>query len=214
MSAEATGDCWRNSPLVGDQLLVHLAIADVVNDLHGNLFWMERQTLADKSRTSVSTVARAFTVLIREGWMTIVTRGGGRGHPTEYRYTLGGKPCQPDLLSGVTVSPDAQTVSSGSSHPLSIPRTQGAGKTGRRRVAHTPWPEDFSITDNLLAFAAREAPDVDVRQSMMVMKRWAKSGAVKQADWTARAEQWLIDDQRRLQPRPRAGAARTYLGNS
>jgi hypothetical protein len=58
VSGEAVGWVWRHSPYEGTGLVVHLAIADVVNDVHGNQFWMSVPHLARKCRISDRQVQR------------------------------------------------------------------------------------------------------------------------------------------------------------
>lgn len=61
VSAEATGWTWRHSPFkTPARFLIHLAIADVVNDGHGNEFWMSNIALAGKTGTARETVTRVL----------------------------------------------------------------------------------------------------------------------------------------------------------
>lgn len=87
MSAEATGWVWRNSPYSGAQLLVHLAIADVVNDLHENEFWMSTSTLATKAKTSRSTVVTTLSEMVQNGFLELIEAGGTSRTPTRYRFS-------------------------------------------------------------------------------------------------------------------------------
>lgn len=88
MSAEATGWVWRRSPYAGERLLVHLAIADVVNDVHDNKFWMKTGKLADKAKVARSTATTVLTDLCARGLLEVVERGVGRGNPTIYRFLM------------------------------------------------------------------------------------------------------------------------------
>ena len=69
MSAEATGWVWRHSPWKGEhaKFLLHLAVADVVNDAHGNEFWMSQANLAEKSIPAWRNRRRSR----RQGWLRI-----------------------------------------------------------------------------------------------------------------------------------------------
>lgn len=89
MSNEACGWVWRHSPLTGAQLLVHLAIADVVNDAHGNTFWMSTEALARKARTSRSTVTETLRVLREAGLLEVVKAGGQTRAPSVYKFVCG-----------------------------------------------------------------------------------------------------------------------------
>lgn len=75
MSAEAIGWVYRHSPFRGATFLVHLAIADSVNDVHGNEFWMARANLATKARVSGESVSTAVETL-REAGYVIPTEDG------------------------------------------------------------------------------------------------------------------------------------------
>lgn len=80
MSAEATGWVWKHSPYRSDprKMLIHLAVADVVNDTHGNQFWMSNEALAAKvgsSRTYVNTV---LAEMVEAGLLRVVYAEHGR----------------------------------------------------------------------------------------------------------------------------------------
>lgn len=67
VSAEATAWVWRNSPYKGVAFTIHLAIADVVNDMHDNEFWAHAATVAEKARTTRETVSRALNEMVHDG---------------------------------------------------------------------------------------------------------------------------------------------------
>lgn len=86
MSAEASGWVWKHSPYRGAELLVHLAIADVVNDLHENRFWMSTATLATKAKVSRSTVTAALSHMVQHGWLEMIESGADTRTPSVYRF--------------------------------------------------------------------------------------------------------------------------------
>lgn len=88
MSAEATGWVWRNSPYTGAQLLVHLAIADVVNDVHDNEFWMSRANLALKARVARSTVTETLDDLQTHGLLLMIESGAATRKPSRFRFLM------------------------------------------------------------------------------------------------------------------------------
>ncbi len=89
MSAEATGWVWRYSPFpAGAALLVHLAVADVVNDQHDNEFWMTTTNLAEKARCGRSSTVAALKTMCDLGLLEVIEVGGGRGKPTRYRFLM------------------------------------------------------------------------------------------------------------------------------
>jgi predicted ArsR family transcriptional regulator len=90
MSAEATGWVWRFSPYKGHhaKFLIHLAVADVVNDAHGNEFWMSHTNLAEKVGVTRETVARWFADAVDLGLVECVTDNSRRGRPNCYRLVM------------------------------------------------------------------------------------------------------------------------------
>lgn len=88
MSAEATGWTWKHSPFRGAELLVHLAIADVVNDAHDNRFWMSTGALAAKAKVSRSTVTTTLSTLVKVSLLEVVRAGYETRKPSEYRFLM------------------------------------------------------------------------------------------------------------------------------
>jgi hypothetical protein len=86
VSAQATGWVWTSSTHTGSVLLVHLALADVANDAHGNELWMATGTLAAKTRLGRRTVQRALRILTESGDLEVVEEAPGR--PVRYRLAL------------------------------------------------------------------------------------------------------------------------------
>lgn len=95
MSGDATGWVWKHSPLNGSDLIVHLAIADVVNDAHDNEFWMRASNLATKARVHRDTARVALRKMEDLGLIeTVELVSGG---PTKYRFLM---PHPADLTEG------------------------------------------------------------------------------------------------------------------
>lgn len=92
MSAEATGWVFARSPMSGAAFVVHLAIADSVNDQHGNEFWMRMPNLAKKARLSRGATAKAVAALCDEQFLELVDPGvpGPRhsGSPRRFRMMM------------------------------------------------------------------------------------------------------------------------------
>lgn len=134
MSNEASGQAWK-SPYKGGQKLVLLAIADVVNDVHDNRFWMAVPNLADKAAVSTNTARSALQQFVADGWLEVVTESKGR-NPSEYRFI--GQPSndcgvEPTLQSegGQPSNLEDPTLQSGESSPLTNPR-EPKGHTNAR----------------------------------------------------------------------------------
>lgn len=75
MSAEAEGHVWRKSPYRGTTFAVHLAIADVANDMHHYEFFMSNTELAKKARTTQPNANRVLHRLVADGWLSVVENG-------------------------------------------------------------------------------------------------------------------------------------------
>lgn len=88
MSAETEGWVWRNSPYRGSQLLVHLAIGDVVNDANGYEFWMSTAALAKKARVSRSTATATLADLIARDMLEMLESGASARKPSRYRFLM------------------------------------------------------------------------------------------------------------------------------
>lgn len=84
MSAEATGWVWANSPFDGATRLVHLALADVANDLHDNTVWASQATIAKKTHCVRQTVNASLAELLEQGYLELLTECVGR--PNKYRF--------------------------------------------------------------------------------------------------------------------------------
>lgn len=88
MSAEATGYVWKHSPYTGANLLVHLAIADSVNDIHENEFWMSTANLAKKARCSRSTASGALAHMCERGYLRMLVSGKADRTPSRYVFVF------------------------------------------------------------------------------------------------------------------------------
>ena len=90
MSAEATGWVWKRSPYKGHhaKFLLHLAVADVVNDAHGNEFWMCQSALAEKTGTGVRVVSTWLADAVERGLLVLVGDGSKTGRPNRYRMVM------------------------------------------------------------------------------------------------------------------------------
>lgn len=131
---------FDHSPYNGAFKLVHLALADVANTDNDNLVWMSREKIASKASCSVSTVDSAIDRMVKEGWLELVSKGGGRGNASTYRFIARKK--HPD--SG----PFEETVQSG---PVKGPIYDSSPitntKNSRRRVSLENAGEAYRTAD-------------------------------------------------------------------
>ena len=86
MSAQATGHVWKCCAFGGGKMLVLLAVADVVNDAHGQVFWMTSTNLGNKVRMHPTNVRRHLKELVEDGWLEVLEPGGGNGKATKFRF--------------------------------------------------------------------------------------------------------------------------------
>ena len=88
MSVQATTWVYEHSPYTGVFFSVHLAIADIVNDLYDNRFWLSEEALATKARCSTRTVERAKAQLVKDGYLEVTDGRHGPGKTNEYRFMM------------------------------------------------------------------------------------------------------------------------------
>lgn len=101
LSAKAVGWVFENSPYRGHAFVIHLAIADVVNDLHHNEFWMHNANLAAKARCSGTTVRETQRKMLDAGYLIrIGGETGGRGREAGFRFIFLGTQQIPVAFSG------------------------------------------------------------------------------------------------------------------
>ena len=103
VSAEATAWVWRHSPWRGQhhKFVLHLAVADVVNDVHDNLFWMAQSNLADKAGVSRGSACKWLREAVDEGLLEVVRDGSESGKPNCYRFVMPMGGCVPQIQGGV-----------------------------------------------------------------------------------------------------------------
>lgn len=105
MSAKAIGWVFDHSPLDGSGLVIHLAIADVVNDTYDNEFWMRREKLAEKAHCSIRTVATTLTKMVELGLL----EDDGDGGLTQARVAHKGR-CYKMLMPAELPNSDVQIL--------------------------------------------------------------------------------------------------------
>jgi hypothetical protein len=134
MSADAVGWVYRHSPYTGVTFQVHQAVADSVNDQHGNEFWLAKPKLSVKARTSVASAKRAMEMLTADGFLELLEESGGRAGS---RYLF--------LFPDVPVVYDSRATGS--------PRTGSSGRanrlTGNGQPAHQSNPTGSPESENV-----------------------------------------------------------------
>lgn len=84
MSNKALGWVFENSPYKGAKLVIHLAIADVVNDAYGDEFWMSNGNLAIKANATRQTVNSTLQEMVEDGYLERL--GTGEYDTVKYRF--------------------------------------------------------------------------------------------------------------------------------
>ena len=79
---------FRHSPYEGTARLIHLAIADIVNDAYENRLFAGDAVLRDKAKCSQSTLSRAKARMIADGYLEVVDGSTAPGRTTEYRFLM------------------------------------------------------------------------------------------------------------------------------
>jgi hypothetical protein len=78
VSIEAMNHVWKSTPYSPALSYILMAIADVVNDTHGNTFYMSIPNLAIKANCSERTIQRSLRQFEEDGWLTLTAQGNGR----------------------------------------------------------------------------------------------------------------------------------------
>jgi hypothetical protein len=90
MSRDAVAYVWRFSPAeTASQLVVHLAIADTVNEENDWRLWMTQEELATKAGVSRKTVNDALAFLVTHGALSRPDdRTKNRGLAVQFRFVF------------------------------------------------------------------------------------------------------------------------------
>lgn len=137
MSAEATGWVFRHSPYTGATFAVHLAIADSVNDQHGNELWMRQSQLAVKARVERGTVSRSLDRLVADGLLTVLEDNSRAGKANRYRFEFPADLAVVHESRGGARTDDTQGCARGaqgcdeSAHPGAREARRGGARTAR-----------------------------------------------------------------------------------
>lgn len=215
MSAEASGWVWRYSPYKGAQLLVHLAIADVANDVHDNQFWMSTANLAGKARVSRATVTATLTEMVESGHLAVIEAGGSNRVPTRYQFLtspttgLVEEPTRPTTGHDMTNQRSSTRPTTGHKPKEQPKRTQRAGAkapaasslpTPRRRATKAQVIEGTEITTGYINYVkgrtGHKPPEADEAIKSIVVS------ALKEGYHKRQIKDALAELQNRVPPPP------------
>lgn len=85
------GWVFKNSPYDGVMFALHLAIADVVNDVNDNDLWASAVYLSAKARISERSTRSGLARMVGDG--LLVKLEERPGHTTRYRFLMPADPC-------------------------------------------------------------------------------------------------------------------------
>jgi hypothetical protein len=187
VSAEATGWVFRHSPYKGAGFVIHLAIADSVNDQNDNEFWMSQARLCEKARTSHATTERAVRALRDDGFLTLLEDNATAGKPCRYRFEM----------------------------PLGVPHGEGGGPSlGVTQVPHGEGQTQRTTQD--IPTSSRALDGFNAFWQLYPRKKAkgaalkAYERAVKRADRDPGQAVWKINTGARDYARERNGKDQTY----
>ena len=88
MSSECVGWAFRSSPYSGSVLLVHLAVADIANDVHDYELWALTKNIAAKARVSPGSTRRALLQMVADGYLELIEDRSSVNQASRYRFLM------------------------------------------------------------------------------------------------------------------------------
>lgn len=198
---------WAQSQHAGSNLLMLLAIADFADD-DGNAY-PSVSTLAKKCRMSPRNANHVLAALRESGELTVRPCEGPMG-TNRYRITVPSesahplKPASPPPPEArftppeeaFTLKPVAGGAEAGSRHPLkpaspkpSLNRQEPPGRA-RKAAKATAVPPEFTLTPELLAWAAERCPGVDVERETEKFRN--HEFKEPRSDWPKAWRAWML----------------------
>jgi hypothetical protein len=171
MSVSAVTWVFEQSPYKLASRLVHLAIADVVNDDNGWLLWATQSKIAKKALVSPATVSTTMNRMCKDGYLELVEKEPGR--PAVYRFLRPnpsdseGSPPQKEQNSAA--SPPAKATDDpivAAAHKLTVLAMEQSVKPVLREDGKSPFGAVLKIIERLLRNG----------QSVQAIERAIKSG--------------------------------------
>lgn len=213
---------WDHSRSRGTDRLVLLAIADAASDSGGDA-WPSVPTLARKAGVDERTVQRSVQRLVKLGELAVKPAAGQHGvnvyrvvmtprqsatpgavpPPAERHPTNTANGAEPDEDPRQSVTPGnlpprqsaTQTVlsnegssSSPSTSSLAPKRTRAPSAPKGTRI-----PDDFAVTDEMVAWARTETPLVGAKETAKFIDYWRGVSGQRgvKADWVATWRNWM-----------------------
>jgi hypothetical protein len=184
MSAEASGFVWKRSPYKGPTFTVHLAIADTVNDLHEEQFWMSVAKVARKARLSPNRTRNAIHELLEDGYLELVHEANmAEYRPNTYRFIFKGVQVDAPTVEGATTRDGVGLPHRvGESTPPRGARSQVGSQVGDPKVREKRGWSRVPPTEQLTEDRIRMAREIRLMPLAVVQAEWA---AFKDHDYPA-----------------------------
>ena len=219
---EAEGWVTKHSPYKGPMLWVHKGIAEIVNDLHEQQFWMSMVEFSRKLRLSRTTTKACVHRLVADGCLEIVEPAASEAwKPTFYRFLWPDVPVvwqprgvatRPGVVSarpGV-VSPQPGVVSARPqirSRSEEDPKKEGGAPAEKRGWRRVPSSEQLTPDRRRMAWELKNLPsDVAAQEWAAFMDHTFPHARV---DVDATWRNWCRKSKYRLPAPPPAPGKRT-----
>lgn len=197
MSAEATGWVFRHSPTTGATRLVHLAMADSVNDQNDNEFWMSQVNLAKKAGCSRSAAQVALIHLMNAGFVTLLEDHSKDGQPNRYRFEFEGVPgdkAPPARSQGTQVPGDrAQTQRTTQDIPIRTRIDSLFGEFWAVYPKKTEKVRALSVFERVVMKAPKGERTAKAREVIVGAERYANACRGKDKQYIKGPAGWLRD---------------------
>ena len=219
MSIKAVAYALHESPYAGKKQLVHIAIADVVNN-DTMVGFISQESIARAAKCSIEFVRLTVREMIGNGHLEIVQEA--RQHlATVYRMVLpdasqpptelgserpqpptpapnsdGAEESQPPTLTAqpptLTAQPPTLIGDFRPIHPsLSSKDKSGAAKPPKARKRATPAPDSLPITEAMREWAAKTVPQVDTGDETEKFLDYCRANGRCFIDWTSAWRNWM-----------------------
>lgn len=179
MSAEATGWAFKSSPYKGALFVLHLAIADTVNDAYKNELWASVGNLAEKARLGERIVRKGLSQMVADGLLELVSAKDG--HVRRYRFLMPADPCTTCTPAQGAPLHSVQKPLHVVPEPLhTVPGTPARGAPYPNRTQEEPKQEPNTLAADIAA-SHRRPDDVAFDEFWAVYPLRKAKGAAKTA---------------------------------
>lgn len=179
MSAEALGWVFKHSPYTGAALIVHLALADVANEMCDNEIWARQREIARKARVGRQRTNEILSQMVADGLLVVLEDNASIGKTNRYRMQFPGLP----MVYGGGVAVDDRGVPRMTTPPVAVDDTHketNMNTTGNPLVSPTgdTRPEVYSraFLDAWAAYPRKMAKKAAWKAWRATVTRWKRDG--------------------------------------